>query len=95
MATAPTAVRVSRTIHVHHDSVGGLWTAKLTAVDEGTPKWTPQEWVEKFLTLAEVIAFILDILAGISPTYTADDAANGDLYQLGKTIANTYAPASP
>jgi hypothetical protein len=72
-----------------------MWTAKLTAVDEGSTKWTPQEWVEKFLTLAEVLAFIIDILAGISPTYTVNAEEIGDLYTLGKTLAQTYLPIGP
>lgn len=96
MAEGPTtATRVARTVHIHYNDNAREWTAKVTAVDEGTPKWTVREFVETFLTLAEVIAFIIDLLAGASPTYTADATAIGDIYLLGKNLANTFAPTGP
>ena len=73
------ATRVPRVFRAHYDDKRQQWRVVVTAVDEQIENNQIIEVIEKFLTLAEVIAFILQVLAAISPTAEVDHAVVGDM----------------
>ena len=83
--------RVPRVARVHFDSIQQLWRVVVSYLDEIGLGGTPGEVLDKVLTLAQVIAFIVDTW-GAPPTGldSVPSAVLGDMGALAQHLIQTF-----
>jgi len=86
MAIAPIANRIltPQVAHIQYDSRMNTWRVKASRQEDSTVGHFDVNDVERLLTFAEVIAWLLRFWASTSPTETANVAA--PLGELNKTL---------
>lgn len=83
--------RVPRVARIHFDSVAGVWRAFVSWLDEFTQGGEAGELVNKLLTLAQIIQFIVDTW-GAPPTgvESLPTGLLGDMGGLAQHLIQTF-----